>query len=125
LADIPITVCRPGAPAMARPAPERLEGPYGLIVGRMSARERYKGHDSLIEAWPLVRRAIPDARLVIAGDGDDASGLREQAATASSSFVGPVDAARRAAVARHGASCLLPRPAARRCRQHLEATRPS
>ena len=37
----------------------------------MNSRERYKGHDMLIEVWPIVRRSVPDARLVIAGDGDD------------------------------------------------------
>ena len=40
---------------------------FFLIVGRMDARERYKGHDQLLEAL----RGIPDARLVVAGDGDD------------------------------------------------------
>jgi glycosyltransferase involved in cell wall biosynthesis len=42
-----------------------------LIVGRMASSERYKGHDQLIEVWPLVRRAVPDAQLIIAGTGDD------------------------------------------------------
>jgi phosphatidylinositol alpha-1,6-mannosyltransferase len=108
LADVPVTVCRPGAPAMARPAPDRIEGPYGLIVGRMSARERYKGHDALIEAWPLVRRAIPDARLVIAGDGDDASRLREKAAADSITFLGRVDEARLAALYRDATFFVMP-----------------
>ena len=93
---------------MARPAPERIEGPYGLIVGRMSARERYKGHDALIEAWPLVRRAIPGARLVIAGDGDDASRLREKAATDSVTFLGRVDGARLAALYRDATFFVMP-----------------
>jgi phosphatidyl-myo-inositol dimannoside synthase len=108
LAGIPVTVCRPGAPAMARPAPERIDGPYGLIVGRMSARERYKGHDALIEAWPLVRRAIPGARLVIAGDGDDASRLREKAAPDSITFLGRVDEARLAALYRDATFFVMP-----------------
>jgi phosphatidylinositol alpha-1,6-mannosyltransferase len=42
-----------------------------LVVGRLSASERYKGHDELIEAWPGVLSDVPDAVLVIAGDGDD------------------------------------------------------
>ena len=42
-----------------------------LIVGRLSASERYKGHDELIMAWKAVRDRIPGATLVIAGDGDD------------------------------------------------------
>jgi len=46
-----------------------------LVVGRMSSSERYKGHDQLLEAWPAVIGAVPDARLVFAGDGDDVSRL--------------------------------------------------
>lgn len=56
-----------------------------LIVGRLSSAERYKGHEQLIESWPQVIAAVPDAVLVIAGDGDDAPRLR---ALAASSGVG-------------------------------------
>jgi phosphatidylinositol alpha-1,6-mannosyltransferase len=51
-----------------------------LIVGRMSQFERYKGHDQLIDAWPAVVSRVPDAQLLIVGDGDDASRLRDKAA---------------------------------------------
>jgi phosphatidylinositol alpha-1,6-mannosyltransferase len=37
----------------------------------MASSERYKGHDQLLAVWPLVRQAIPDAQLIIAGTGDD------------------------------------------------------
>ena len=47
-----------------------------LVVGRLAADERYKGHDQLLEAWPEVLRAVPEARLVVAGDGDDLPRLR-------------------------------------------------
>jgi phosphatidylinositol alpha-1,6-mannosyltransferase len=58
-------------------------GPHAvLVVGRMSQSEQYKGHDQLIEAWPLVTRLVPDATLVVAGGGDDLSRLREKAASA-------------------------------------------
>jgi phosphatidylinositol alpha-1,6-mannosyltransferase len=50
-----------------------------LVVGRMSSSERYKGHDQLLEAWPAVISAVPDARLVFAGDGDDVSRLMTRA----------------------------------------------
>lgn len=52
-----------------------------LIVGRMSAAERYKGHDELLEAWPAVRARVPDARLLVAGRGDDLERLRAKAAS--------------------------------------------
>ena len=57
-------------------------GPHAvLVVGRMIRSERYKGHDQLIDAWPRVIASVPDARLVIAGDGDDARRLRQRAAS--------------------------------------------
>ena len=46
-----------------------------LIVGRMWAEERGKGHDELIEAWPEVRRQVPDAQLWVVGTGDDVERL--------------------------------------------------
>jgi phosphatidylinositol alpha-1,6-mannosyltransferase len=54
----------------------RLGRGFFLIVGRMDATERYKGHDQLLEAMT----AIPEARLVIAGDGDDRLRLEAKAA---------------------------------------------
>ena len=52
-----------------------------LIVARMSSKERYKGHDQLLEAWPAVLARMPDAELVFAGTGDDAARLRSKAAS--------------------------------------------
>ncbi|HKI03509.1 MAG TPA: glycosyltransferase family 4 protein [Thermoanaerobaculia bacterium] len=54
----------------------RLDRGFLLIVGRMAATERYKGHDQLLEA--LTR--LPEARLVAAGDGDDRPRLEAKAA---------------------------------------------
>ena len=51
-----------------------------LVVSRLSAAERYKGHDQLIDAWPRVVASVPDARLWIVGGGDDADRLRDRAA---------------------------------------------
>ncbi|MDR1988975.1 MAG: glycosyltransferase family 4 protein [Acidobacteriaceae bacterium] len=57
-------------------------GPHAvLVVGRMSAGEQYKGHDQLLEAWGFVLAQIPDARLIVAGGGDDLPRLRAKAAT--------------------------------------------
>jgi phosphatidylinositol alpha-1,6-mannosyltransferase len=55
-------------------------GPFALIVGRLAGSERYKGHDVLIDLWPRIRDAVPDARLVVAGDGDDRARLEAKAA---------------------------------------------
>ena len=46
-----------------------------LMVGRMAAAERYKGHDQMLEA--LAR--LSGARLVVAGDGDDRPRLEARA----------------------------------------------
>jgi glycosyltransferase involved in cell wall biosynthesis len=54
----------------------RLDRGFLLIVGRMSATERYKGHDQVLEALT----ALPEARLVVAGDGDDRPRLEAKAA---------------------------------------------
>ena len=60
---------------------ERVGPRAALIVGRMSVSERYKGHDELLESWPRVLRAVPDAQLVIVGRGNDVERLRAKAAS--------------------------------------------
>jgi phosphatidylinositol alpha-1,6-mannosyltransferase len=51
-----------------------------VILGRVSVASRYKGHDALLDAWPLVRAAVPDAELLVVGKGDDAPRLQARAA---------------------------------------------
>jgi glycosyltransferase involved in cell wall biosynthesis len=53
--------------------------PFALIVGRVDARERYKGHDMLLEIWPRLISEVPGARLLVVGDGTDLSRLRSKA----------------------------------------------
>ena len=67
----PIAVCHPGLPPHPGDDGDLPGEPAALIVGRMSADEAYKGHEPLIRAWPAVVARHPDARLWIAGDGDD------------------------------------------------------
>ena len=50
----------------AKPADLPAGGPTVLCVSRLVPR---KGQDTLIRAWPAVRAAIPDARLLLVGDG--------------------------------------------------------
>ena len=54
--------------------------PFALIVGRMAAEERYKGHDVLIDIWPSVVDEVRGARLIVVGDGDDRARLEARAA---------------------------------------------
>lgn len=93
LGRLDIRVCHPGVPATS--APVLGLSSMALIVARMSADERYKGHDALLEMWPRVLRRHPDAILVVAGDGDDRARLearaRELAVDRAVKFVGPVN----------------------------------
>ncbi|MDQ6887319.1 MAG: glycosyltransferase family 4 protein [Gemmatimonadota bacterium] len=45
--------------------------PTLLTVARLAACEQYKGVDSVIRALSAVRRAVPEVRYVVVGDGDD------------------------------------------------------
>lgn len=60
-------------------SPPPADGAFALIVARMAAAERYKGHDLLLEIWPSVLERVPTARLVVVGDGDDRERLVEKA----------------------------------------------
>jgi phosphatidylinositol alpha-1,6-mannosyltransferase len=51
-----------------------------LTVGRMDARERYKGHDRVIATLPQLLAAGQDIVYVAAGDGDDRARLQNHAA---------------------------------------------
>jgi phosphatidylinositol alpha-1,6-mannosyltransferase len=77
----------------AKPAPDvdRDRGPIVLCVSRLVPR---KGQDTLIRAWPAVRGAIPDARLLLVGDGPYRGELNRLAdglgVTGSVTFTGSV-----------------------------------
>lgn len=82
LARIPVRITHLGIPAQlpaAVPCSSKA-GRFALIAGRMHSGERYKGHDQLLDVWPRLVQQIPDAQLVIAGDGDDRTRLQERAA---------------------------------------------
>ena len=110
--EMPITICHPGVPPRPRVAAGPFEGRYALIVGRMDSRERYKGHDALIELWPAVRRTISDAHLIVVGDGDDAARLRQKAADMCDgiTFMGRVDEPTLAALFRDATLFVMPSP---------------
>lgn len=54
------------------------DAPVIACAGRLTHQ---KGQDLLLEAWSEVRAALPDARLLLAGDGPDADRLRVAAST--------------------------------------------
>jgi phosphatidylinositol alpha-1,6-mannosyltransferase len=78
---------------------ERLpaEHPTLLTVARLE--DRYKGHDVVLRAMPLIRAAVPDARWVVIGDGPLRPGLERlaeaQRVAEAVDFLGPVTDAER------------------------------
>jgi phosphatidyl-myo-inositol dimannoside synthase len=50
--------------------PHTIHPHAAVMIGRLDAGERYKGHHEVIRAWPQVRSAVADAQLWIAGDGN-------------------------------------------------------
>lgn len=89
---IPPGVDLPLASPSERPAPPTL-----LTIGRL--RERYKGHDTLIRAMPMISARVPGAQWVIVGDGPLRPELERQAAAhgldGSVRFVGQASDAER------------------------------
>lgn len=89
-----------------------VAGKFALITGRMHSGERYKGHDPLLAVWPRILRQVPDAHLVIAGDGDDRERLHARAAAmglgASVRFTGLVSDAELAWLYQHCRFFALP-----------------
>jgi phosphatidylinositol alpha-1,6-mannosyltransferase len=57
-------------------APQFDGPPTVLCIARMDTTQRYKGHRELIVAWPGVVSAVPGARLILAGGGDDLDAIR-------------------------------------------------
>ena len=49
--------------------------PGSQIVGVVARLEPEKGHPTLLEAWPAVLRAVPDAYLLIVGEGSRRAAL--------------------------------------------------
>jgi glycosyltransferase involved in cell wall biosynthesis len=102
---------------------------YALIVARMNADERFKGHDELLEAWGAVRGAVPGARLVVVGGGDDADRLERKSAdlglVASVRFAGRVSDATLAELRRRAAFFVMPSSSEGFGLVYLEAMRDS
>jgi phosphatidyl-myo-inositol dimannoside synthase len=61
--------------------------PVVVCVSRLVPR---KGQDTLIQAWPAVRREIPDATLLLVGDGPYRKDLERRAAGDAVVFTGSV-----------------------------------
>lgn len=60
----------------SRRASASARSPRVLVVGRMASTERYKGHEQVIRAWPGIVSRVPNAQLIVVGEGDDAARLK-------------------------------------------------
>jgi phosphatidylinositol alpha-1,6-mannosyltransferase len=54
-------------------------GPILLTVGRLSAGERYKGHEAVFAVLPALRARFPGLVHLVAGSGDDRARLEQRA----------------------------------------------
>ncbi len=77
-----------GEPTSARAEPDPT--PVALMISRLDAAERYKGHHEVIGAWPRVQQQLPDAQLWIVGDGNMRPELEALGATQNVRFFGRV-----------------------------------
>jgi phosphatidylinositol alpha-1,6-mannosyltransferase len=87
---LPADYSRPQQPAMdscplkSADGVDRALGPRAMLhVGRMHSGEREKGQRELIAAMPLIAQRIPEAQLVLVGDGTDRPGLQALASESS------------------------------------------
>jgi glycosyltransferase involved in cell wall biosynthesis len=53
--------------------------PGSQVVGVVARLEPEKGHQTLIDAWPHVLRSVPDAYLMVVGEGSMRDALEQQA----------------------------------------------
>jgi glycosyltransferase involved in cell wall biosynthesis len=84
---VPISLIRNGVDLQRYAEQEvccTLPDEYGMergsqIVGVVARLEPEKGHPTLLEAWPKVLRAVPDAYLLVVGEGSRRDALEAQA----------------------------------------------
>jgi glycosyltransferase involved in cell wall biosynthesis len=88
---------------------EAIEEPYFLFVGRLRIR---KGVEVLLEAMSALRDRLPQARLLIAGDGEHRASLERRAAElelgAAVRFLGRCDASRVRGLLRRARALVVP-----------------
>ena len=86
--------------------------PAAIMISRLDAAERYKGHEEVIAAWPLIRARIPGAQLWIVGAGTLVPALEEAVARVGMHdavrFFGRLDEAEKHALLQRARCMLLP-----------------
>lgn len=75
--EIPSTV---DGPSQSAELLSLMKDRYTLLtVGRMSSKERYKGHDVVLKALPAILKQVPNLLYVVIGGGDDLPRLQRLA----------------------------------------------
>lgn len=75
IVDLPNGVPIPAEGWSARP--DFAASPHAVFVGRLAPE---KGLHALIDAWPIVRRSFPGARLTLVGEGPERPALESRVA---------------------------------------------
>jgi phosphatidyl-myo-inositol dimannoside synthase len=105
-----ITVIPPGVDIPRDATPLEPDRPTFVTIARLE--DRYKGHDVLIRALPLVRARVAQAQWVVIGDGPLRRGLEELACSYGVSdavrFLGSVSDAERDGWMRHATAFAMP-----------------
>ena len=73
-----IRLIPPGVDLAEQTEPIPEERPTLLTIARLE--DRYKGHDVILRALPLIRAAVPDVQWIVIGDGPLRDGLENLAA---------------------------------------------
>ena len=69
---------RPRAPLSRPHYAENVPSQHLVMIGRMAADERYKGHDQVIEALPGIVERFPKCSVSMIGGGADLVRLKEK-----------------------------------------------
>ncbi len=77
--SLPAAPVEGGRAALAAALPSDVRGPVAIVVGVLRAD---KGHQDLLSAWRTVNERVPDASLVVVGDGPQRGELEGYAASA-------------------------------------------
>jgi phosphatidylinositol alpha-1,6-mannosyltransferase len=86
----PARIIHLGLGTAARECQTPADPPVALMISRLDAGERYKGHHEVIDAWTLVQERVPQAQLWIIGDGDLRAELEARANGRNIRFFGRV-----------------------------------
>jgi glycosyltransferase involved in cell wall biosynthesis len=74
--SLPATTAGDGRGALAAAVPGAVPGPVAVVVGALRSD---KGHRDLLDSWHIVANEVPDASLVVVGDGPDRAELERLA----------------------------------------------